>query len=96
PGYVTGFGVTVGLVISAILTATVGALTGLIFGTARTVAQVLGAWPRHFRLTPDGAFLLVANQNSDEVVSFAVDDRGGLAWTGHRLAIPTPTMIRYW
>ena len=42
PGYVTGFGVTVGLVIATVLTATVGALTGLLFGTARTVGQVLG------------------------------------------------------
>ncbi|QEO09413.1 lactonase family protein [Protaetiibacter larvae] len=62
----------------------------------RESVDVLGAWPRHFRVTPDGGFLLVANQNSDEVVSFAVDERGGLSWTGHRLGIPTPTMIRYW
>lgn len=41
PGFVTGFSIAVGLVISAVLSTTVGALTGLIFGTARTVAQVL-------------------------------------------------------
>lgn len=62
----------------------------------RSSVDVLGAWPRHFQLTPDGAFLLVANQNSNEVVSFAADASGDLAWTGHRLALPTPTMIRAW
>ncbi|MBN9140983.1 MAG: hypothetical protein J0H23_09180 [Micrococcales bacterium] len=58
PGYVTGFGVTVGLVISAILTATVGALTGLIFGTARTVAQVLGNAALGIALTTIGAAIV--------------------------------------
>lgn len=55
PGYVTGFGVAVGLVISSVLTATVGALTGLIFGTARTVAQVLGNAALSIALTGIGA-----------------------------------------
>lgn len=55
PGYVTGFGVMVGLVIATVLTATVGALTGLIFGTARTVAQVLGNAALGIALTTIGA-----------------------------------------
>ncbi len=58
PGHVTGFGVTVGLVISTVLTATVGALTGLIFGTARTVAQVLGNAALGIALTTIGSVVV--------------------------------------
>lgn len=54
-GHVTGFGVAVGLVIASVLTASVGALTGLIFGTARTVAQVLGNAALSIALTTIGA-----------------------------------------
>jgi 6-phosphogluconolactonase len=62
----------------------------------RDTVDVLGAWPRHFRITPRADFMLVANQNSDQVVSFAMDADGRLDWTGQRLDIATPTMIRYW
>ncbi|MFT4029339.1 MAG: hypothetical protein QM675_05640 [Protaetiibacter sp.] len=55
PGYVTGFGVAVGLVVSSVLTATVGALTGLIFSTARTVGQVLGNAALGIALTTIGS-----------------------------------------
>ncbi len=36
--------------------------------------------PRHFSLTPDGAFALVASQNSDQVIVFRVDAATG-AWS---------------
>ncbi len=55
PGYVTGFGITVGLVIATVLTATVGALTGFLFGSARTVGQVLGNAALSIALTGLGA-----------------------------------------
>lgn len=55
PGYVTGFGISVGLVIASVLTASLGALTGLIFGTARTVGQVLGNAALSIALTGLGA-----------------------------------------
>lgn len=58
PGYVTGFGVTVGLVIATVLSATVGALTGLVFGTARTVAQVLGNAALGIALTTIGSVVV--------------------------------------
>ena len=58
PGYVTGFGVSVGLVIATILTATVGALTGLVFGAARTVAQVLGNAALSIALTTIGSVVV--------------------------------------
>ncbi len=36
-----------------------------------------GRTPRNFNLTPDGAWLLAANQNSDSIVSFRVDAATG-------------------
>jgi 6-phosphogluconolactonase len=42
-----------------------------------------GRTPRNFNLTPDGAWLLAANQNSDSIVSFRVDAAtGGLHASG--------------
>lgn len=56
--------------------------------------DVLGESPRQFALTPDGRFLLVANGDSDEVVSFAVSDDGrAVTWSGHRLKVNTPNFI---
>lgn len=55
PATVTGFGIAVGILIASVLTATVGALTGLIFGTARTVGQVLGNAALSIALTTIGA-----------------------------------------
>lgn len=59
----------------------------------RTAVDVQGTWPRHFRIAPDGRTLLVANQDSDAVVSFRVDGDGGVQWTGHKLAVATPSAI---
>jgi 6-phosphogluconolactonase (cycloisomerase 2 family) len=36
-----------------------------------------GQTPRHFSLSPDGRFLLVANQDSGNLVRFAVNPTGG-------------------
>jgi len=62
-----------------------------------STVDVQGMNPRHFRLTNDGRMLLVANQDSDEVVSFRVS-RDGLAveWTGQRLEVATPTCVTFW
>src|SRR5690606_24936316 len=40
--------------------------------------SVLGKGPRNFTLSPDGRYLLVANQQSDEVVIFERDAGTGL------------------
>lgn len=56
--------------------------------------SVLGRGPRNFNLSPDGKYLLVANQYTDEVIVFARDlDTGLLTDTGHRLAIPAPVCL---
>jgi 6-phosphogluconolactonase len=59
----------------------------------RDAVDVRGTWPRHFRIAPGGGLLLVANQDSDSVVSFRIDQRGGLAWTGQKLEVATPSAI---
>ena len=55
-----------------------------------------GDWPRNFTLNPTGAFLLVANQRSDDIVVFRVDpDTGLLAYTGHTAQTPTPVCLKF-
>ncbi len=62
----------------------------------RSTVDVLGRNPRHFAVHPDGGLVLVANQDSDDVVSFRLEDRGRtVSWTGHRLAVDTPTCVAY-
>lgn len=55
---------------------------------------VLGRGPRNFAISPDGKHLLVANQNTDEVVVFARDLRTGLlSDTGNRIAVGAPVCL---
>ncbi len=55
-----------------------------------------GAWPRNFAVTPDGKFVLAANQHSDSVVTLAVNENTGrLEPTGHELRIPKPVCIQF-
>jgi 6-phosphogluconolactonase len=35
-----------------------------------------GKHPRHFAITPDGAAMLVANRDSDNLVAYSIDERG--------------------
>ncbi|WP_430817493.1 lactonase family protein [Carboxylicivirga sp. RSCT41] len=39
---------------------------------------VRGEWPRNFSLTPDGEFIIVANQHSNNLVAFKRDSQSGL------------------
>lgn len=58
--------------------------------------SVLGQGPRNFALSPDGKFLLVANQNTDEVVIFSRDTKTGLVEdTGHRIAVGAPVCLLF-
>ncbi len=57
---------------------------------------VLGNTPRNFNFSPDGNFLLVANQNSDVVVIFKRDVQTGLlADTGKRILVPNPVCLKW-
>ncbi|NJK96018.1 MAG: lactonase family protein, partial [Bacteroidales bacterium] len=57
---------------------------------------VKGRTPRSFAIDPTGSFLLVANQDSDNVVTFKIDPKTGkLIDTGIESKIPTPVCIKF-
>lgn len=63
----------------------------------RGTVATQGRHPRHFALTDDGGTLMVANRDSDNLVSFAID-----AATGEPIAaaapfggVPTPMCVRW-
>jgi len=54
-----------------------------------------GRIPRDFALSPDGAFLIAANQGTSDLFTFRVDPATGLlAWTGHKAVAGTPTCVK--
>jgi len=56
----------------------------------------LGLTPRNFNFDPSGKFLLVANQNSDEIVIFKRDFNTGLLTdTGNRISVGKPVCIKW-
>jgi 6-phosphogluconolactonase len=56
----------------------------------------LGKTPRNFNFDPSGNFLLVANQNSDEIVIFKIDRKTGLLNdTGKKIQIPKPVCLQW-
>lgn len=58
--------------------------------------STLGKTPRNFNLDPSGNFLLVANQDSDEIVIFKRDkDTGLLTDTGGRIAVGKPVCLKW-
>ena len=66
-------------------------------GTLRTIGYtpVLGKEPRNFTIDPTGRYLLVGNQDSDEVVIFSIDKATGLLRpTGERIKVPSPTCLK--
>lgn len=55
-----------------------------------------GEWPRHFAITPDGEHLLVENEETNDVVTFAIDKADGtLSATGAARAIPSPVCLQF-
>jgi len=58
--------------------------------------STLGKKPRNFNFDPTGNFLLVANQDSDEIVIFKVNKQTGLLTdTGKRINVPNPVCIKW-
>jgi len=54
-----------------------------------------GETPRHFIIDADGAFALVANQDTDEVIPFLLNPTTGkLSTSGHSFQVPTPVCIK--
>jgi 6-phosphogluconolactonase len=57
---------------------------------------VKGKIPRSFVIDPTGTFLLVANQNSDNVVTFRIDQSNGkLIDTGLEVTVPNPVCLKF-
>lgn len=52
-----------------------------------------GAFPRAFTLDEKGKYLYVANQNADNIVQFAIDQRSGSLTKVGELSVPTPVCI---
>ena len=56
----------------------------------------MGKSPRNFNFDPTGNFLLVANQQSDEIVIFKINKKTGLLTdTNKRINIPNPVCIKW-
>jgi 6-phosphogluconolactonase len=57
---------------------------------------VNGKTPRSFVIDPTGTFLLVANQDSDNIVVFRIDPvTGRLVDTGIQAVVPTPVCLKF-
>ncbi|HEY3582637.1 MAG TPA: beta-propeller fold lactonase family protein, partial [Pyrinomonadaceae bacterium] len=55
-----------------------------------------GKWPRNFTIDPSGRFLLVANQHTDNIATFRIDEQTGrLTPTGGGAEIPTPVCLQF-
>ena len=58
------------------------------------VVSTEGAWPRDFMLTPNGQYLLVANEQSDNITLFNRDISTGLiSYTGLQINISKPVCL---
>lgn len=57
---------------------------------------VEGEWPRNFSISPEGNFLLVANQHSNNITLFEIDPEAGtLSYTGKSLEVPDPVCLKF-
>lgn len=64
--------------------------------TALACVDTGGICPRDFSITPDGSFLVVANEYSDNVISLRRDITSGLLEpTGYSLAVGSPVCILF-
>ena len=56
----------------------------------------LGSAPRNFAIDPSGNFLLVANQNSDDIFFFKRDQKTGLlSSTGKKITVSMPVCLKF-
>jgi 6-phosphogluconolactonase len=55
-----------------------------------------GKTPRNFEIDPSGRFLFAANEASDNIAIFRIDEATGrLATTGQILTTPAPVSLRF-
>lgn len=65
-------------------------------GTIKLIGHqsIMGAKPRNFMVHPSGQFVLVANQDTDNIVVFRRDSKTGLLTdTGERASVPAPVCL---
>jgi len=56
----------------------------------------LGKTPRNFVIDPSGNFLLVANQNSDDIYIFRINKKTGkLTYTNEKLEVGNPSCLKF-
>lgn len=64
--------------------------------TSAGFVSVEGNWPRNFTLTPDGNFLLVANQKSGNITVFKINKNTGIPeFTGKEIKLPSPVCLEF-
>lgn len=72
----------------------VDSLSGLM--SVRGHVSTRGRAPRHFALSEDGARLIAANQDSDDLFVFDVDLVTGIpVWTGQQAHVGTPVCVHF-
>lgn len=60
------------------------------------VVSVEGDWPRNFGLTPDGKWMLVANQKSNDITVFEINQETGMPkFSGNKFELPSPVCIEF-
>ena len=67
-------------------------------GTLATVGRqsTYGNTPRDFEIDPTGTFMLVANQDSNSIITFKINQESGmLEDTGIETEIPTPVCLKF-
>ena len=58
--------------------------------------STMGKTPRNFNFDPSGNFLLVANQNTDDIVILKIDKKTGmLTDTGKRISVGSPVCLKW-
>ncbi len=64
--------------------------------TLSGIQPVNGVAPRNFAIDPTGKFVLIANQNSNQIITFKIDTVSGkLIDTGIHTDVPTPVCIKF-
>jgi len=57
---------------------------------------VEGNWPRNFCITPDGNWMLVANQKSGNITVFKLNQKTGIPeYSGKKTELPSPVCIEF-
>jgi 6-phosphogluconolactonase len=63
--------------------------------TTKGFQSTLGKKPRNFVIDPMGNYLLVANQDTNNIVVFKRDKKTGLlSETGHQIEVPNPVCLK--